>query len=70
METRKGRRVLISASAIAMLDEYIRVQREKNASVPGFMSSRNVVVSDIIMKFIEGQKTKEPIAIAAGTPIY
>ena len=67
MDKIKDRRVLISIPAKAMLDEYILTQKAKNAGVPGYMTSRNAVVSDIITKFIEGTKQKEPITLAADT---
>ena len=78
MDKMQDRRVLISADAKTILDEYIRTQKEKNAGVPGYMSSRNAVVSDIITKFIAGTKgveeqkpqepkEQEPITLATHT---
>lgn len=68
MDKMKDRRVLLSTSAKALLDAYIKVQREKNAGVPGYMTSRNAVVSDIVVAFIEGTATQqEQIPLATHT---
>jgi hypothetical protein len=68
MDKMKDRRVLLSTTAKAKLDAYIGSQREKNAGVPGYMTSRNAVVSDIVIKFIEGSPmVQETISLASNT---
>lgn len=72
MDNINDRRVLISTDAKTILDKYISEQRAKNAGVPGYMTSRNAVVSDILIKFITWATKKtenkpEPITLAADT---
>ena len=63
MDKMQDRRVLLSASAKTKLDEYISAQKAKNPGVPGYMPSRNAVVSDIVVRFIEESGLKEKIQI-------
>ena len=61
MDKMKDRRILLSIPAKTLLNDYIVSQKAKNPGVPGYMTSRNSVVSDIVIKFIENSVKGEVI---------